>query len=637
MTNSGCKPKSSRTYGCLAAFLVFVFAICAPSGAAQISTTWTGTTGNWSNMSNWDNGVPNGNFNAFIGNGSSPKPTANLDFNATVNNLTLDSGGVVITPGNSLTASGITMSGSVSFITGTTGAEMLNLGSITGNGTISNVGVSQAFLHATGGLLTIDTSSLGIGNSAIQVDTGSTLSISGGPFKGLDSSGTLSTGYLNLQGTLKIDNANITTISSAGISQFTLDGPGAQIVNQFNASALSNLSEIRNSQFTLTNGATLSTSGSLFNNGFGGDQFVVSNGSALTVHGDFQTCCRVGVSGSTMTVTGTWNATQAEPNIIDVGAGATVNVNGAFNNFGDNLVPDIVRVGDSTLTVEGDFNNGIGFSYSGGGGFVSLSQGSALNVRGTLNNEGSGFLSLSDGSTLSAQKDLNNRGSLSLATGSAGQVQGTLTNSGSVQIDNTSVLTVRSGFNQTAGSTVVDGLLNAPGKGVNIQGGILSGTGIVNGKVLMAGTMMPGDPTGIFTINGNYSQTSTGKLMEQVGWINGSNASLFQVNGVATLDGTLALTLLNGYDPTVGDSFILMTFLMGQGSFDTVTGLNLGNNLFFDLMYDPHDVRVVVESQPVATPEPNSSPLLLLGSFAILAIFRKRWTAKIASIPGLAS
>jgi hypothetical protein len=95
--------------------------------------------------------------------------------------------------------------------------------------------------------------------------------------------------------------------------------------------------------------------------------------------------------------------------------------------------------------------------------------------------------------------------------------------------------------------------------------------------------------------------------------------------------------LLNGYDPTTGDSFIVMTFLSDRGSFDTVTGLNLGDNLVFDLVYDPHDVRAAAESLSVATPEPNSSLLFAVGSITILAISRKRRTAKIASIPGTAS
>ncbi len=46
---------------------VFVVAVTGPSSPAQTTTDWTGTTGNWSNSSNWDNGVPNGNYNSNIG------------------------------------------------------------------------------------------------------------------------------------------------------------------------------------------------------------------------------------------------------------------------------------------------------------------------------------------------------------------------------------------------------------------------------------------------------------------------------------------------------------------------------------------------------------------------------------------
>jgi hypothetical protein len=138
---------------------------------------------------------------------------------------------------------------------------------------------------------------------------------------------------------------------------------------------------------------------------------------------------------------------------------------------------------------------------------------------------------------------------------------------------------------------------------------------------------------GNFTINGDYTQTSTGTLKEQVGWLNGCNASLFTVNGVANLNGTLALSLLSGYDPTAGDSFILMTFLSDYGSFNTVTGLNLGNDLFLDLIYEAHDIRVEVESQSMATPEPNTF-LLVLGCFPILVGFRKRLAAMMANVAG---
>ena len=147
-----------------------------------------------------------------------------------------------------------------------------------------------------------------------------------------------------------------------------------------------------------------------------------------------------------------------------------------------------------------------------------------------------------------------------VATGNVATVNGSTTNAGNVVIDATSILNAKGGFTQTDGGTMVDGILNAQTNGVNIQGGTLSGTGVVNGNVIMAGTMSPGDAPGIFTINGDYTQTSTGTLLEQFCWSPGCTASMLEVNGVANLDGTLAFTFLDNYIPIVGDSFILMTF-----------------------------------------------------------------------------
>ncbi len=267
---------------------------------------------------------------------------------------------------------------------------------------------------------------------------------------------------------------------------------------------------------------------------------------------------------------------------------------------------------------------------------------------GNVNNGTSQFynsLNVSDGGTLTVAGDLNNAGNpcnscaaqnLTITNGSVATVNGVTSNSGGVLVDGTSLLNAKGGFVQTAGSTVADGILNAQKNGVSIQGGTLSGTGIVNGNVIMAGTMLPGDPTGIFTINGNYTQTSTGTLAEEIGWLNGSNASLLDVNGNVDLDGTLALAELSGFDPTVGESFILMEFSSDYGSFNTVTGLDLGNDMYLDLEYDPHDVRVVVESQSLATPEPSSLLLLLAGCIPVLIFSGKRLRPKTAKIPSIA-
>lgn len=64
---------------------------------AQTDTVWQPVNGawygNWSDPSHWTNGVPNGNFNAYISNGSGGQATVHMDVpGVSVVNLTLDAG-----------------------------------------------------------------------------------------------------------------------------------------------------------------------------------------------------------------------------------------------------------------------------------------------------------------------------------------------------------------------------------------------------------------------------------------------------------------------------------------------------------------------------------------------------------------
>ena len=661
---------------------VMLSGILAMEAVAQTNSTWTGNAGNWSNAADWNNGVPNGNFNALISNGNPGTATVNLDINATVANLELDSqntlnilagktltfqasggstvagggtinlasgGSIVVGSGNTLTAgSTINMSGANSLITGATGAETF-FGSVTGSGTISNLQVLSGNVIASGGTLTIKPNSQGfeVGNF-LEVTKGSTLNITGGAFLNFDpatetlsnvSSGESPGNGIYLQGTLKFDNANVLRLDSG--QSLTLDGPDARIVNQNNQNALAQLDSLGiTGHLTLINGASLSTSTSL--DAVAHNSISVMSGSKLNIGGDLGLSTDAGplagvlIDDSVMTVAGDLNSNGGDTSsTILVTNRGTLKVHGSYSGFGAVFSSSLVITGGSLANFGGDLNNEGGSPLSTPS--VTAAGASALNVAGNLNNKGNAMVTISGASTLNVGKDLNlvlesspysttTVPSLALTGGSSAIVGASVNNAGTIEIDKTSAMTVKSGFSQSGGSTLVDGVLNTK-KGADIQGGMLSGTGILNGNLKMAGTMMPGDPTGTFTLNGNYTQTSGGTLAEQVGWLSGSNAALFKVNGNATLAGTLALSLLSGYNPTVGDSFILMTFLGDTGIFGTITGIDLGNGLFLDVIYDPHDVRVEVD--PVGTPEPSSSILLLVGCLAVLAVARKRLAKRI--------
>jgi outer membrane autotransporter protein len=98
--------------------------------------------------------------------------------------------------------------------------------------------------------------------------------------------------------------------------------------------------------------------------------------------------------------------------------------------------------------------------------------------------------------------------------------------------------------------------------------GFFNGTGVVNGSVTNSGTIAPGASVGQLTVNGNYTQTSSGSYEMEVA---GSNSfDRLVVNGNASLAGTLEVVPL-GYKLSYGQKF--EGFLQAgsvSGEFDTV-------------------------------------------------------------------
>jgi len=90
------------------------------------------------------------------------------------------------------------------------------------------------------------------------------------------------------------------------------------------------------------------------------------------------------------------------------------------------------------------------------------------------------------------------------------------------------------------------------------------------GTLTNNGTLSPGASPGTLVINGNYTQGPTGVLVAEIGGLSqGVTFDLLQVTGVANLDGTLTTTLINGFVPTQGDRFDVITFASRTGDFAT--------------------------------------------------------------------
>ncbi len=134
--------------------------------------------------------------------------------------------------------------------------------------------------------------------------------------------------------------------------------------------------------------------------------------------------------------------------------------------------------------------------------------------------------------------------------------------------------------------------------GVLAGGGTLdmSGTTFINN-----GTINPGASPGIMTITGNVTMGSTSVLnMEIGGAAPGSGYDQIQISGSAALNGTLNLSLVNGYFPTTGSTFDLLTCSSHSGQFANVygEGVGFGNQLAFLPQPRPTDpIRLTTVAQ----------------------------------------
>jgi len=234
---------------------------------------------------------------------------------------------------------------------------------------------------------------------------------------------------------------------------------------------------------------------------------------------------------------------------------------------------------------------------------------------GTINNSGALSNGSLDGAAFINSGSLNNSGTVNNS--------GFFTNSGRVTISSSGLFTTITDYTQAGGSTVVDGTLavaapgNSGGTIVNIQGGTLSGTGTINGNVLMAGTMMPGDAPGTLTIIGNYEQTGTGMFKELM---SPYAQAFLDVSGNVVLDpgATLDINLLGGFNP-LGDTISIMDFSTLSGQFANGSSF-LDDGFLWDITYRQHEIDVTAVE---AVPEPSSTLLLSLG-FIVLGTLVKR-------------
>jgi autotransporter-associated beta strand protein len=326
-----------------------------------------------------------------------------------------------------------------------------------------------------------------------------------------------------------------------------------------------------------------------------------------------------------------FNFSPSAGNGTFINNGATIS--GAVG--GKTILNNTSTAGAATLIANGGINGGEGGAIffeekSTGGtarvevfgnGFLDISNSQFLGVTvGSIEGDGNVFLGAN---TLRV-------GSNNLSTifsgvlqdgGENGGVGGSLTKIGSGTL-------ILSGANTYTGNTNVrGGVLRVDGSITSntFVGSRLAGSGTVNGNVTNNGTVRPGGALGapgVLTVVDNYTQYAT--LMIQIAGANVGQFSVLNVIGTANLSGRLDPVLLNGFVPTIDDSFTFLNAGAVNGTL-FIFDRNIDNEPeHWEINYFPTYATLTVVAGNVPVPDQGSTFLLLTLGLLGLVTYRRQ-------------
>jgi fibronectin-binding autotransporter adhesin len=474
-------------------------------------------------------------------------------------------------------------------------------------------------------------------NGTLSVGSGSTFDVTGSltNFSGT----TLTGGSYDLTGTLEFPGANIVT-NAANIA---LTGSAAEIVNATTSgNGLANFAvNSTNGGFSVLGGLSFTTKGNFTNDGVltvgTGSTFAVPTSSSLT---NFSGTT---LTGGTYEVLGTLefagaNIVTNAANITLSGTGeienSTTSGNGLANLDENAAKSSFTLLAGANFTTVGTFYNlgtlsvGSGSTFDASGGLVNFKSsdstlsGGIYDVTGTLEFPGASIAtdaakitltgttaeienSTTDGNGLAPLATITSKGGFTLASNAnfTTSASGGFSTAGFVSIGTGSTFTVGGNgiFSQTAGTTTDGGALVASG-GVVLSSGSLFGGGTITGNLTSTGIVTPGGTAtkaGSLTDAGTYTQNAGGSL--DIGIAGTSTTSFDSLNSTtAVLGGTLNISELKGFVPTVGSTFKILNFSSETGTFATVNGLTINSSEAYTVTYQGTDVLLTVVSTPAA-------------------------------------
>jgi hypothetical protein len=153
-----------------------------------------------------------------------------------------------------------------------------------------------------------------------------------------------------------------------------------------------------------------------------------------------------------------------------------------------------------------------------------------------------------------------------------------------------------------AGKTVINNSIIQVYPAAQLENfGTLKGSGQITGSLINSGILSPGNSPGKFTIVGNYTATGTAVHEIEIAGsnlydtINVTRDSSFP-GGNAVLNGTLNVGLLNGFLPSAGDSYKIMSYYSATGTFTNTNLPALPPGLSWNIQYNPTGITLQVNA-----------------------------------------
>jgi hypothetical protein len=189
------------------------------------------------------------------------------------------------------------------------------------------------------------------------------------------------------------------------------------------------------------------------------------------------------------------------------------------------------------------------------------------------------------------------------------------------------VLTAGNSFIAAANNITNNSVIKVNNSAAFENFGLLNGTGKVYGNLINSGTIAPGNSPGKFTVTGNYTATNTAVHNIEI-----SAANLFDTisveqdvtftSGTAVINGTLNVSLLNGYVPTLGDKYKIITYTTGSGNFAATNFPPLPPGMIWSVSYNANNITLNIIAGVLPLHFTNTKAWLKNGGVQV------KWTAE---------